>query len=119
MAHVNPVINATAHIDTLNQEKIGPKTNSRTVRLLHPDMHQTSPDRGRTEIANRPTLKSIWLPDKKLNNINLKNSQALSNALEGENGQYVKERYAKTVNNEATETSEEDQLLDVTETSET
>jgi hypothetical protein len=82
-------------------------------------MHQTSPDRGRDELAFHATLKSVWLPDKKLNNIDLKNNQALRNPLEGENGQYVKERYAKTVNDEATEVPMENQLLDVVETNET
>ena len=119
MAHVNPVINATANVGISNQEDIGPKTNSKSVRMLHPDMHQTSPDRGRDELAAHAKLKSVWLPDKKLNNIELKNNQALRNPLEGENGQYVKERYAKTVNDEATEVPAENQLLDVVETNET
>lgn len=55
-------------------EKIGPKTNSRDVAILHPDMHQDSPDRGREHMATRPAHRSTWLPGKLAgSNVNLVN----------------------------------------------
>jgi hypothetical protein len=46
----------------LTDLSIGPKTNQRTVTPLHPDMFQTSADRGRTAMATRPGMVSTFLP---------------------------------------------------------
>ena len=55
-------------------EKVGPKTNSRDVGILHPDMHQDSADRGRLHKSYRPAHRSTWLPGKLgATNVNLKN----------------------------------------------
>lgn len=109
-----PVVYILPVLDMLEEETIGPKTNSRTTRVLHPDMYQTSPDRGRDELANRPNLKSLWMPDKNLNNIvrkpvhvNDTDYMAL-HPIEGQNGLYVLKQYSKTVfHNGASQTAEE------------
>jgi len=53
-------------------EQVGPKLNSRTVALLHPDMYVTSPDAGRARVKQRQVDRSTWLPDKDLTNIIVK-----------------------------------------------
>lgn len=53
-------------------EEFGPKLNSRTVAVLHPDMHQTSQDLGRERMSQRRVDKSTWIPDEHLNNLVLK-----------------------------------------------
>ena len=58
-------------------EEFGPKLNSRTVAILHPDMHQTSQDLGRARIDQRRVDRSAYLPDLKLNNLILKDVYAL------------------------------------------
>lgn len=44
------------------EESIGPLTNLRTGTVLHPDMHDTDPDRGRTNAAQHEHQFSTWLP---------------------------------------------------------
>jgi hypothetical protein len=53
-------------------EQFGPKTNSRTVAILHPDMYQTSQDIGRTRVIQRQVDKSTWLPNQNLGNLVMK-----------------------------------------------
>jgi hypothetical protein len=43
-------------------EQIGPITNSRTTAILHPDMCDNSPDRGRTASAVHQTQFSSFVP---------------------------------------------------------
>lgn len=50
-------------------EVVGPKTNSRTVSILHPDMHVTHPDAGRTRVTERQVDKSVYLPNHDLCNV--------------------------------------------------
>jgi hypothetical protein len=58
-------------------EQFGPKLNSRTVALLHPDMYQTNQDIGRTRIAQREVDRIAWLPDNNLSNLYLKDINTL------------------------------------------
>lgn len=58
-------------------EEFGPKLNSRTVAILHPDMHQTSQDLGRERVSQRRVDRSTYLPDLKLNNLILKDAYTL------------------------------------------
>lgn len=44
------------------QEKIGPITNQRSVTVLHPDMHDSSPDRGRTNMAQHEAQFQPYIP---------------------------------------------------------
>lgn len=53
-------------------EEFGPKLNSRTVAILHPDMHQTSQDAGRERVSQRRVDRSTWLPDEHLGNLIIK-----------------------------------------------
>lgn len=43
-------------------EQIGPNTNARTTGVLHPDMGDNSPDRGRTSSAVHQTQFSSFIP---------------------------------------------------------
>jgi hypothetical protein len=42
------------------QEAIGPCTNQKSVTVLHPDQHQTSPDLGRQQKAVRVLQNTTW-----------------------------------------------------------
>jgi hypothetical protein len=53
-------------------EEFGPKLNSRTVAILHPDMHQTNQDLGRERVSQRRIDRSTWLPNEHLGNLTLK-----------------------------------------------
>ena len=69
--------NYAAHLPITMTELIGPKTNSRTVAVLHPDMHQGTEsghmDAGRARISQREGDRCAWLPSKHLANLYLKN----------------------------------------------
>lgn len=110
----DPVVYILPVFDMMTEETIGPKTNSRTVKIFHPDMSQTSPDRGRTELANRPNLKSFWLPGKNLNNIvrkaeHINDNEFMSlHPIDGQNGLYVLKQYSKNIyHNNVSQTAEE------------
>jgi hypothetical protein len=49
-------------------EEFGPKLNSRTVAILHPDMHQTNQDLGRERVEQRRVDRSTYLPTHDLSN---------------------------------------------------
>lgn len=59
-------------------EEVGPKLNSRTVAILHPDMHQTSQDLGRARVDQRRVDRSTWLPDLELNNLIMKDAYTIN-----------------------------------------
>src|ERR1039458_9561141 len=58
-------------------EQFGPKLNSRTVALLHPDLYQTNQDAGRKRIAQREVDRIAYLPDDNLSNLYLKDINTL------------------------------------------
>ena len=58
----HPIITFRVKLDRLRDEKVGPLTNQKSVNLLHPDMHDNSPDRGRTNSVNHDTQEVAWLP---------------------------------------------------------
>lgn len=101
---MNPLVVAFANLELKTEEAVGPKTNSRNVKMLHPDMHQTSPDQGRVELTNRHHTVSTWLPTKNKNNIALQHFGSLSDTdangyrvFTGAEGLYVKNQYARLV----------------------
>jgi hypothetical protein len=63
MANPHPTINFQVNLEIPKTEAMGPVTNSHTSTLLHPDLHDSDPDRGRTNRANRTTYKTVspWL----------------------------------------------------------
>lgn len=107
----NPVGLALADLRLKAQEDVGPKTNSRSVAMLHPDMYQSSADLGRTQKTTRANQRSAWLPDNKLNNIQLKKNYEVypthqllgsdigvtGQYLQGEETVYVAKQYAERV----------------------
>ncbi len=62
MAKLNPTIVFTVNLNRLTNESIGPNTNARSTGILHPDMHDSSADRGRTNSGYHDRQKSTWLP---------------------------------------------------------
>ena len=62
MADPYPTITFRVNLELKNEEQIGPNTNEKGVSILHPDLHQTSADRGRTEKSNRVNTRSSWNP---------------------------------------------------------
>jgi len=58
----HPIITFSVNLGRFSEEKVGPNTNSRDVNLLHPDMHDNSADRGRTNSANHATQISSHIP---------------------------------------------------------
>lgn len=67
--------NFAADLRIVTTEEVGPKLNSRSVNLLHPDMHQTSADLGRARITQRAADRVAYLPSnlENANNVYLKN----------------------------------------------
>jgi hypothetical protein len=57
-------INFQVDLSIASNETVGPVTNSRNVGMLHPDMHQSSPDNGVVEKARRVTNQTAvtWIP---------------------------------------------------------
>ena len=62
MANPVPTIVFQVNLALLNNESIGPVTNSVTTGVLSPDQYQVSPDNGVVENANRKSTRSSWLP---------------------------------------------------------
>lgn len=58
----HPIYTFKVNLDRLSSEKVGPNTNQQSVNLLHPSLHQTSPDRGRTEAAQHAKSNIAWIP---------------------------------------------------------
>lgn len=58
----HPIYTFRFKLDRLKSENIGPNTNSRSVNVLHPDMHDNSPDRGTSHAANHQTQFVTFLP---------------------------------------------------------
>lgn len=58
----HPIYTFRVNLDRLKQESIGPNTNLRTGTVLHPDMHDNSPDRGNTNAAQHQSGNISWLP---------------------------------------------------------
>lgn len=113
----NPAVAIQGAVHILPEEEIGPKTNPRTVRVLHPDYYQTSPDQARIERAPRDGYIDTWIPTKNLNNIKIKsgeyrptaswNGPVIGMELQGLEGQYVKNQYAGYVNPTTAEPKDE------------
>lgn len=61
-AITHPIITFSVNLERPTDELVGPKTNQKSVNLLHPDMHDSSPDRGRTNAAQHDVQRISWLP---------------------------------------------------------
>lgn len=58
----HPIYTFKVNLDRLSNEAVGPNTNQKSVNLLHPDMHTSSPDQGRTNAAQHQKSNIAWLP---------------------------------------------------------
>lgn len=58
----HPVYVFRVKLNRPTTQKIGPVTNSRNVTTLHPDMHDSSADRGRVNAAQHDAQKLAFLP---------------------------------------------------------
>lgn len=58
----HPIYTFKVNLDRLRNEVVGPNTNQKSVNLLHPDMHQTSPDRAQSQMAQHQKSNIAWLP---------------------------------------------------------
>lgn len=58
----NPIITFKVNLARNTQEAIGPVTNTQTTAVLHPDMHQTDADTGRTASEQHKNQRISWLP---------------------------------------------------------
>jgi len=58
----HPIMRFSVIMTRQRDEAIGPITNSRSVNLLHPDMHDNSPDRGVLNAANHQTQFQPFIP---------------------------------------------------------
>ena len=88
----HPIITFKIKLDRHSSEKIGPNTNSRDVSLLHPDMHDNSPDRGRTNSLEHAKQSINWLPGFLASeNINLGNDVEFT--VYGQKASYLKKTY--------------------------
>lgn len=58
----NPAKVILPYIKRKTEETIGPLTNSKTTAVLHPDMCDSDPDRGRNNSAEHVKQFSTWFP---------------------------------------------------------
>lgn len=94
----HPIYVFSVDLSRLTSEKIGPKTNSRSVNLLHPDMSNQSADYGRTLMSGHASVKKhTWLPGfLRGSNIDV-NSDGTITAY-GQQAVYLKKQYADVEN---------------------
>lgn len=75
------------------EETIGPLTHAKTADVLHPDMHDNSPDRGNTNAANHETQFRPFIPGK-LRGQNITRNDDGTITAYGQLAQYLKQEYA-------------------------
>ena len=93
----HPIIKFTVIMQRQRNETIGPITNSKGVNLLHPDMHQNSPDRGVLNAANHQTQFQPFIPGY-LRGDNLVRNDDGSFVAYGQLATYLKTQYADIAN---------------------
>ena len=93
----HPIITFRVLMNRRFAEDIGPKTNSKSVNLLHPDMHDSSPDRGRTNSNNHETQFQPFIPGI-LNASNIVRNDDGTFTAYGQQAVYLKTQYADIVN---------------------
>lgn len=57
---LHPIYYFQVNLDLNSNELIGPSTNQRSVNVLHPDLHQSSPDLGRAQRVIRKLQNISW-----------------------------------------------------------
>lgn len=93
----HPVITFRVLMARPSEEVIGPKTNQKTVAVLHPDRHDSSADRGRVNAAAHVTRTEAWLPGLLgAMNINLRDDGTF--IASGAQATYLKQQYVDIAN---------------------
>lgn len=92
----HPIITFKVLMVRQAQESIGPITNLKTGTVLHPDMHDNDPDRGRTNSANHQTQFQPFIPSTVAGNI-VRNDDGTFTAY-GQVAYYLKTEYADIAN---------------------
>lgn len=87
-----PSITFRVNLALLSSEDLGANTNSSSPAMLHPDQHQSSPDNGRFENANRVNTRSTWFPNQLLGNRPLKHGDEFT--VNGLKALYIRDNYA-------------------------
>lgn len=58
----HPYYTFSVNLDLYTTEVVGSGGNMKTITVLHPDQHQSSPDLGRTQRAVRDLQRTTWFP---------------------------------------------------------
>jgi hypothetical protein len=89
----HPIITFQVVMKRQLQETFGPITNSRNVTVLHPDMYDSSPDRGRSHANQHETLFQPLLPGYLRDQNIVRNDDGTFTAY-GQLAVYLKKNYA-------------------------
>lgn len=93
----HPVITFSVNLDLNQSEPFGPKTNLSTVAILHPDMHDTSADRGRTNKGYHKDQITTFIPGILCGENVVKNDDGTFTAY-GQKATYIKNTYTTGTN---------------------
>lgn len=88
----HPIYTFRVLLQRHRDEKFGPITNQVESDVLHPDMHDNSPDRGRTNSENHETQYHPFLPGL-LRGENIVRNDDGTFTVYGQQGTYLKEQY--------------------------
>ena len=89
----HPIYTFKVLMQRRREETIGPLTHAKTADVLHPDMHDNSPDRGRTNSEFHETTFRPLLPGK-LRGQNITRNDDGTITAYGELAVYLKKEYA-------------------------
>lgn len=96
------VVGFYPHLVRRQEETIGPLTNQKTGTVLHPDMHDSDPDRGRVNAAQHDAQISTFLPGLSAGeNIVRKGNLPIIDQVAyayGEAGVYIDQNYGEIAN---------------------
>lgn len=93
----HPIITFRVLMTRQLQETIGPKTNSKSVTMLHPDQHDNSADRGRTNSAQHQNQFQPFIPGFLRGSNIVRNDDGTFTAY-GQQAVYLKQQYADIAN---------------------
>lgn len=93
----HPIITFRVLMNRRTQEAIGPITNQKNVSMLHPDMHDNSPDRGRTNAAQHEAQFQPYIPGF-LTGSNVVRNDNGTFTVYGHQAVYLKQQYADIAN---------------------
>ena len=93
----HPIITFRVLMNRQRQETIGPITNSRTGDVLHPDMYNSSPDRGRSSAAQHQHQFQPYIPGFLQGSNIVRNDDGTFTAY-GQEAVYLKTEYADIAN---------------------